>query len=589
MDQLIVAGITLVALVFFVTELIPADMTAVGVLVGLLVTGILTPGEALSGFSSPATITVAALFILSTGLSATGVVAYMGMRLTELTSSRPRLLLPVLLVTIAFISAFINNTAAVAVFLPLVLTVTRRRAISPSRYLLPLSFTAQLGGTSTLIGTSTNILISTFLVTQGLAGISMFELTPIGVILTLVGIVYLLVGGQRLIPERRPPDDLEETYGLDGFLSELRVTADSPFVGLTVEETKLGEEAHVRVIGLFRGERAYWRLRDVTIREGDVLLVRAKVSELLDVVDRHGLRLNPTSRLGSTDLRDSDRLLVEALVGPRSWLQGRTIRQVDFRWRYRAIVVAMRRQTEVLRQKLGDVPLRLGDSLLLQIDRRDLERLKNATGFIILGAAEQQPYRRRRAPMAITIMVSVVALAAFDVMPIVIAALLGVVAMVITRCVAYEDLYRSVDWPIILLLAGILPLGLALEKTGLAAAVADQVVALGGGLGPRAVLAGIWILTVLLTAGVSNNAVVLLMAPIGLSVAQDLSVDPRPFLVAITLGASVCFLTPVGYQTNAMILGPGSYRFSDFARVGLPLTVVMLLVTVLLVPMFWPF
>lgn len=589
MEQIIVAVIALAAISLFLTERLPPDLTSVGVMVGLLITGVLTPEEAFSGFSNRATLTVAAVFVLSAGLAATGVVASIGRWLMQVAGRHPLLLLPTLMVAVAALSAFVNNTAAVAVFLPLVLSITEKRKVSASKYLMPLSFAAQMGGTSTLIGTSTNLLVASYLISEGMEGFSMFELAPVGVALSVVGIAFLFLVGSRLVPARRPPVDLEETFSLEGYLSELVVAPDSPLLGMTVEETRLGEEAHLRVIGMFRDQVPHWSLRELRLRSGDVLLVRGKVEELLEVADRRGLHLNPQYRPDSLELDDSGRVLVEAVIGPRSWLIGRNLREVDFRWRYRAIVIAVRKQGELIRQQLGDLPLRLGDSLLLQVHRKDLRRIQNATGFMTVGQTERQPYRRRRAPVAVGIMTMVVALAALGVVPIVVSALLGVGLMVLTGCLAYEDLYRSIDWQVILLLAGIMPLGLALEKTGLAADLAEGMVDLLGSWGPTAVLAGFYVLTVLLTAGISNNATALLIAPIALSAAVGMGVDPRPFLVVVTLAASACFLTPVGYQTNAMIYGPGAYRFSDYARVGLPLTVLLLAVTVLLVPIFWPF
>ena len=589
MDQVIVAAIALVAIVLFASERLPCDLTALGVMVGLLVTGVLSPEEALSGFSNRATLTVAAVFVLSAGLTATGVMAYFGRQLVRITSRRPRLLLPALMISVAFLSAFVNNTAAVAVFLPLVLSITEKNRVSPSKYLMPLSFSAQMGGTSTLIGTSTNLLVASYLISEGMPGFSMFELAPIGIVLTGVGIGFLFLAAPRLVPARRPPVDLAETFRLRGYLSELVVASDSPLVGMSLEETRLGEEVHLRVVGIFRGQESYWSLRGFRLQLGDVLLVRGKIEDLLEAVGRRGLRLNPQHRTDASDPVDPDRVLIEAVIGPRSWLIGRTLREVDFRWRYRAIVIAVRKHGGLIRQQLGNLPLGLGDSLLLQVYRKDLRRIQNATGFITVGQAEHQPYRRRRAPVAVGIMIGVVGVAALDILPIVVSALLGVGLMVLTRCLAYEDVYRSIDWQVIFLLAGIMPLGLALEKTGLAAELAGRMVDVLGAWGPTAVLAGLYLLTVLLTSAVSNNATALLMAPIGLSAAIGLGVDPRPLLVVVTLAASACFLTPVGYQTNTMIYGPGAYRFSDYARVGLPLTILLLVLTVLLVPVFWPF
>jgi di/tricarboxylate transporter len=589
MDAFVVTVIALAAFALFVSGVVPPDVTAMGVLVALVLTGVLAPEEALRGFSDQAVLTIAAMFLLSAGLSATGAISRLGSNLTKLAEKRPGLLLPVLMLTMASISAFINNTAAMAILLPMTLGLARRHQQSPSRLLMPLSFASQWGGLVTLIGTSTNIVVHSFLLAEGMGGLGMFELAPLGLVLTLTGLLYMTLIGHRLIPARRDPGDLATAMHRRGYLGELLVTEGSPLVGSSLGEADLAERFNLRVLAVFRDSLRLLPDPEIALEAGDILMVRGDVDELIDSVGFKGLRLYPAHKLAQEEPAANDLVFVEAMVGPRSWLSGRTVKELDFRRRYRAIVVAVQRRGALLHRQLGDVPLRLGDTLLLQVQRRDIERLRRERNLVVLGEAGQQPYRPGKAFLAGGVIAGVVLLNALGLLPLVVAALLGVGVMVVSRCLPYEDMYRAIDWSVILLLGGMFSLGTALQKTGLAAEVSGAGVGLLEPWGGVAVLAGVYVMTALMTQAMSNSASALIMAPIALAAAEQLQASARPFLIVVAVAASAEFLTPVGYQTNTMIYGPGGYHFLDYTRAGLPLSVIFFALTMLLVPLLWPF
>jgi di/tricarboxylate transporter len=588
-DALLVAAITLLALGLFVTGAVPMDVTAMGVVVALVLTGVLSPDEAVSGFADQAVLTVAAMFLLGAGLNATGAISVLASRLAAFSQRYPALLLPALMVTISAVSAFINNTAAMAVMLPVALGLARRHGESPSRLLMPLSFASQWGGLITLIGTSTNIVVHSFLLNAGLPGLGMFELAPLGLVLAAVGSLYMALAGHRLIPVRRGAADLAAAMHSRGYLSELLVTQGSPLVGTTLGEADLTGRFKLRVLSVFRERMRLLADDETVLVAGDVLLVRGDIDELIESVGFKGLRLRPAQDLAQGKADAAGSVFVEAMVGPRSWLSGRTVKELDFARRYQAVVVAIQRRGALLHRQLADMPLKLGDTLLLQVQRADLDRLRRDRNLVVLGAPAQQPYRRGRAGLAVLIIGGVVLLNAFGVLPLVISALLGVGVMVLSRCLPYEDMYRAVDWPVILLLGGMFSLGAAFEKTGLAAELAAITISLLEPWGVVSVLGGFYVLTAVLTQAMSNTGSALIMAPIALTAAQQLQVSARPFLIVVAVAASAEFLTPVGYQTNTMIYGPGGYHFLDYTRAGLPLSLLFFVTTMLLVPMLWPF
>jgi len=583
----IVLIIAAIAVVLFATEKLSMDVVAILVLGALAAFNLVTTEQALSGLANPATVTVAAMFVLSAGLKATGALGALGQRLIRHGKNETLLLLFVM-VGAAVVSPFINNTAAVAVFLPLVIGAAAMRKVPNSKLLIPLSFAAQFGGVCTLIGSSTNLIVSELSEAHGYQPFGMFEFTKLGLIMVAAGLVYFMLVGRWLLPVRKT-GELVEAYSLGEYITELRVLSESTLIGRSVTEAKLGENHDVRVMEILRGTLKIWAPLHEPLYAGDILLVRGRVKDLFKLKNSLGLVIEPEFKLKDQGLSSREIDLVEALVAPRSTLLGRTLKGVDFHWRYNAIVLAIHRRGHVLRNKLANVRLRVGDALLLLAPRGVITRLRGDAGFVVLEPRRDVALDRRRAPLAIGIVGVVVALAAFNVLHIAIAALLGCAVMLMTRCLRGEDAYRAVDWKIIILLAGIFPLGMALKNEGAAKLLVDGIMNQTHGADPRVMLAVIYILTAVLTAFLSNNAAAILMAEIAIVTAEQLGVDPRPFLMGVTFAASTCFVTPVGYQTNAMVYYPGGYRFTDFAKVGLPLNILFFGLAIYYIPRFWPF
>lgn len=575
------------AVVLFATEKFSVDVIAILVLGALVVFGLIDKDQAVSGFGNHATVTVGAMFVLSAGLSATGALAALGQRLIR-HGRNETLLLILVMGGVAVVSPFINNTAAVAVFLPLVIGAASSKKVPNSKLLIPLSFAAQFGGVCTLIGSSTNIVVSMISEKHGYPAFGMFEFTPLGLIMVGAGIVYFLLIGRWLLPSRET-EELTEAYSLGEYITELRVLAGSPLVGRNVEEAQLGEAHDVRVMEILRGDWKIWSPLYEPLHEGDILLVRGRVKDLFKLKNSLGLALEPEFKMKDAELGRHDVELVEAMVAPRSRLLGRTLRGLDFHWRYKAIVLAIHRRGQVLRNKLASLRLRVGDALLLLARGRDIAKLRADESFVVLEPRRDVALDRQRAPVALAIVAAVVLVAALDLLHIAGAALLGCAALLLTRCLRGEDAYRAVDWKIVVMLAAILPLGLALERTGAAERVVETIPQLVGHVGPLTMLGIVYAATAILTAVMSNNATAIVMAPIGIAAAEQLQVDPRPFLIAVTFAASTCFVTPVGYQTNAMVYHAGGYRYSDFARVGLPLNILFCALAVYFIPRFWPF
>lgn len=592
--------VTAGAVWLFVTEKFRADLVALMVLGVLVVVGLfqhlvswirperwITPEEGISGFSNPATITVAAMFVLSAGLQKTGAVARAG-RLLKRLAEHPTMLLLAMMLTVAAVSAFINNTAAVAVFMPLALAACAGGKVSPSKLLIPLSYASQFGGVCTLIGTSTNLLVSSISERAGHGAFALFEFAPLGLVMVGAGTLYLAVLGRWLLPDRRGAQ-LTETYQLGDYITELRVRPDSRLVGQTVAASDFGRREDLTVLEILRQGRTLFAPLHEPVQAGDVLLVRGGARDLMDAKNAWKLELEPEFRLKDEALEAKDLRLAEVLIAPRSQLIDRTLAAVDFRRRYEAIVLAIRARQGTFGTQLNQVPLQFGDALLLLGPKDDLARLRGDPNFLVLDTVEEPALRRGKIPWAVGIIAAVVTLAAFDVMPILVSSIIGCIALVATRCLTLEEAYAAIDWKVIFLLAGVLPLGLAMEKTGAAQLLARSALGLVGPLGPVVVLAMLYLFTAMLTEFMSNNATAVLMAPVAISAAGALGVDARPLLMAVCFAASTSFATPVGYQTNTMVYHPGGYRYADFARVGIPLNLLFWGLAVYFIPRFWPF
>lgn len=576
------------ALFLFVTERFPIDQVAIAIPVVLLAGGIIAPEEAVAGLGNTATVTVAAMLVLSLGLVKTGAVAMLARWATGAPLGGERGRLAALCLLAAAVSPFLNNTAVVVVFLPVFLALAQKSGRPASLYLMPLSFAAILGGTVTLIGTSTNLIVYGMARERGLDALRMFSIAPLGLLYLGVGMAYLFTVGRRLLPRRASPPDLSGKYSVRDFVTELEVTPGSTAVGRTLRELEWGKRYDVAVLGIRRARREIWAPGARRhVREGDVLYVRGDTARLLRLASRERLA-TPAERVPRGDLAAPDTKLVEVLVTPGASVVGHTLREVRFQQRYGAIVLAVQHHGRPVAESPARVRLEVGDLLLVHGPASALDALADEPGFLPLAEVSGVGGVRPRAAVAVAILGAVVAVAAVGLAPILPAALAGVVLMLFTRCVRLEEVYDELDWSVVFLLAGLIPLGLAMDESGAAEWIGRSVAALLGPLGPVGAVAVFYLLTSLLTEVMSNNAAAVVLTPIAILVAADLGMNPYALLVALMFGASASFMTPVGYQTNALIYGPGGYRFTDFLRVGLPLNLLLLGVAALFIPLFWP-
>lgn len=590
MDLIILPAILLGALILFVSDRISADLVAMLLLAALLLFKFITPEEAVSGFSNSATITIGAMFILSAGLIHTGVVDFLGVIAEKRISKTNIGLMLFILVIAGGASAFINNTAVVAVFLPVIIKISKERGISPSKFLIPLSYAAILGGSMTLIGSSTNILVSSIAKDNGLAEFKMFEFTNVGIVLFVVGGLYLIAFAFRLLPDRAGTGDLTKNYRMHRYLAEVTVTENSGMIGKSLTEKKIAETYDINVLEIIRGDEKIWRqLGSTPIRSGDILLMRGSVQNIIKFSERENLQTLGEAELGDEDLQGEDVILADAIIAPNSKLIGYTVKEINFRQRYGAFVLAVQSHGRTIRDKIGRIPLHFGDSLLIQGSSNSLRNLQNNRDFLVMEELKLEKFRTDRALVALGIIALVVISAALEIFPIMVAAIFGAVAMVITGCINIKEAYSNIDWMVIFLLAGMIPMGIALEKSGLAALAAGGLLDLLGGSSPVFILSALYIGTVLLSSILSNNATAIVLAPIAISMAAALGVNPKPFLMAIMFGASTSLITPIGYQTNTLVYGPGRYKFFDYFKVGLPLNLIAWVLITLLVPYFWHF
>ncbi len=588
-DILLLVGIIVFSIVAFAREWLPMDVVALTCLALLLLCDLVTPEQAISGFSNPAVITVMMMFVLSAALVHSGLVSKLGYKISDISGGSKWKAATLLLILTAAISAFLNNTAAVAVLMPVAIHLSRLNKFSPSEILMPLSFTAIFGGTFTLLGTSTNLLVGSLSARQGAGTIGMFEFAPLGGLFILVGLAYNLLVMMRFMPERGDDSSLTRKYHLSGFLTELRVPAGSKLIGANVLAEHVAERYQMNVLEIIReGRKIFQDIRNTAIVEGDILVVRGSMEEILAFRESYGLLLLTDIKLRDEDLSDRQTVLAEIQLSPAATLVGSTLREIDFRRQYGCFVIALNRTGEYIREKLASIPLKQWDTLLVFGSRSRVEALYEKEDFMPLGERDLTIRLERRWWIDVGVIALVVTLAAVGVMPILKASILGVVAILVTHRLTVQQAYRAIDWTVIFLIAAILPMGLAMENTGLAEVIASGLQPIGGRFGPTTLLSLLFVSTTLLTNVFSNNATAVLMVPIAVSAARELGVDPKPFLMCIAYAASLAFLTPVGYQTNAMVFGPGSYRFLDYLRFGWPLTLIYWVMATVLIPVLWP-
>lgn len=572
------------AIALFITEKLRVDVVALLVTVTLLVFGVVTMSEALSGFSNQATVMVAAMFVLSGALQRNGALIAVGDLLARIRWQW--LFLLVMMALVICVAAFVNNTATVAVFLPLILATTAANRWAPSKFLIPLSYISQTAGVCTLIGTSTNLLVDSMARETAGVGFTLFEFAPLGIVFVGICAVYLMTVGRWLLPDRGRPDG-EAVDHIGRYVAELLVPEGAPVIGK--RRDTLLPEGHddVFVLEILRDGRAVYG-DGAVVQAGDRVLLRGLWQQIEAARKALKLKFDHVARDLDGDI-NAERMHVEVMVAPGSHLIGHTLAGRRFGHTYRARVHGLHRRQLGIRQPLDQVPLSVGDVLLLDISTRAIDELRVDRGMLVLGARAQRKVDVTKATLSVLVMVAAIGAAALGLMSIVASALLGCVALVVLRLLDPDEAYAAIDWRVILLLAGIIPLGIALQKTGGAALVADQLINLLGRYGPTATLAGVYLMTSVATEFMSNNASAVLLVPIALATADSLGVDPKPFLIAVAFAASTSFATPISYQTNTMVYTAGGYRFSDFVRVGMPLNIIFLVTATLLIPRFFPF
>ena len=583
-----VLGLTVCAVVLFVTEKFSTDIVAILVMIVLLVFRVLTPAEGLAGFANTATVTVGAMFVLSAGMFRSGAVNFVGKALGRLARHSSRLMLFVLMVGVGVLSSFLNNTAAVAILIPVVIVVARRAKTSPSKLLMPLSFASMFGGMCTVLGTSTNILASSIAEQAGLGAFGMFEFTKLGVIFFAVGVAYMMALGRRLVPDHRGQGDLTTSFGLGDYLTDLVLQTESKSVGHSLASAPLVKELNIDVLQILRGEDTLRPTPETILHEGDVLRIQGDLRTINELKGRAGVTFGMSMKWRDEHLHSTDTRLVEAVVGPSSPLAGKSLTESRLRENYGASVLAIRQHGTLRYGQFENITLMPGDALLIDVPNDQIEHLTQQRVFLVVSRAGIPRFYWRKASKAVAIVVAVVVVAATGLLPIVAAAATGALMMVLSGCVSTEEAYGAIEWNVLFLLAGMLSLGAAMEKTGASTMLANGMIDSVGGFGPLALLAAFFGATMLLTEVMSNNATVALLLPIAITTAQALDVDPHAFMFAVIFAASSSFMTPVGYQTNTMIYGPGQYRFKDFVRVGAPLNLIFWALGTLLIPWFWP-
>ncbi len=599
-EIIFVFGVLVLAVVLFVSEKLSVDLVALLVMALLMVSGIIAASEGISGFSNTATVTVAAMFILSAGLFKTGAVNSLGALVDRVFKRNFLLAMLLLMILVGFLSAFINNTPVIAIFLPILLGAAKANNLSVSKILMPISFASMFGGVCTLIGTSTNILVSSIAEKNNLPAFSMFEFAPLGIILFAVGTVYMLFIGIPLIPDRRGEGDLTETFALADYVTEIVLLPGAASVGRAIRDAPLTSELEITIFEIRRGggddedqkeevEVIYLPTADEVLRANDVLRVRCNLEKIRALQDRAGIGFKPRVKWRDEKISSEKYKLVEAVISPNSALIGNSLKKADFRGRYGAVVLAIRHHGKLIREKISETPLSAGDVLLIEVEREHHRFLKQTKDLIFISELDTTPFRRNKIIIALLIVAGVILTASVGLLPIVVSATAGAVLLVLTGCITLDEAYQAIEWKIIFLLAGVLSLGIALEKSGAATMISANFVSTVGVYGLIALVSAFYLLTSLLTETMSNNATAALLAPIAIAAAVTLEVNPQPFLMAITFAASSSFITPVGYQTNTMIYGPGQYKFLDFVRVGTPLNIIFWLLATFLIPVFWKF
>ena len=579
-------AILLAAVVLFSWDRIAADVVALGVMLAIVATGLLTPDQAFAGFGSSTVMMILGFFIMTAALSHTGIVDTVGRWILGHAGNRPLFLLAIIMISVATLSAFISNTAATAFFVPVVLGIAAHNNTSPSRLLLPLAFASILTSSVTLISTSTNIVISELMVRAGEPPMGMFELAPAGLPIAIAGIAYMLTIGLRLMPDRGRDAANPSELGNRDYAADLVVADNSPLIGMPLEDSPVGKDTAFRVVRLLRADKPVSGKDKAQLAAGDIIVVEGRRRELLRLKDTPGLALKADVHLAGEE-QEGESAIVEGVLMPDSPLIGHTLKSAEFHERYGLKVLGLNRAGFRMPRRLSRIRMRLGDVLLLQGSPEHVKELERGNLFNIFGGVDTERLRTSHAALAVSIFALALVAMTFNLASMPVAALGGAFLMLLTRCISPEDAYRRVEWKVLILIGALLSLGAAMDASGTGRYLADQLIALVGSGSPLLLLACFFVLTVALTQPMSNQAAAIVVIPIAFETARQLHLNPRSFAMMIAIAASCSYLTPLE-PSSLMVYGPGKYRFMDFVKVGFPLTFIIFAIALVVVPLEWP-
>ena len=588
-QQWIIFGTLFLTLVLFITGRWRYDIVSLMALLIVVLTGLVPVDEAFSGFSNPAVITVAAVLVISKGLQNSGLVETIGQSLLKLKCGTSTQLLA-LTTIVAFLSAFMNNVGALALMLPVALQISARKNQPPSSLLMPLAFASLLGGMTTLIGTPPNIIASTFREQATGSPFLMFDFSFVGVAVAISGILFISLFGWRLIPKRNSKNNNEQLFDIGEYITEVTIPADSTITELRLREINPKLKTRINVLGIVRkSERILEPSSMMKVRANDILIVSADTQNLNKLISQSGVSLVGSKKIQRSDLETEEVRLVEAVIVPGSIMSGSTARSLDLRAQYGVNVLAIARQSDLMWTRLDTIRFKVGDVVLLQSHVETLKEVLAALGCLPLAERDIKLGQTRRLVLALAIFLSALVISALGIIPVQIAFVSAAVLMILTGMINLQEAYKAINWPIIFLLGAMIPVGTALETTGAANIIAEGLLNLGENFSTVFTLVLVLIATMFLSDLVNNAAAVVLMAPIGVSIANGLGVSVDPFIIAIAIGASCAFLTPIGHQSNALVMGPGGYKFADYRRLGLVVEVIVIAVSVPLILLFWKF